>query len=284
MDDILAEDSPVDSPSQARKRKAKHSNTTTADSFSALPAMRGGHQMCIDIFYEHAPRSDQMDVDEEEIAECSSSSSSSNSSPITFQSFNSHLYDSNGSSSSNSPSSSSSAHATRANRTSVFSSPNSPDKFSSGDNGASSPLQVHIYLLGGWNGKEDLGDFWRYDVATNEWLCLSRDTAQQGGPGPRSCHKICLDPLRRRIYALGRFLDPADLLLNINNNSSNSNSNGSNSSGSDNESGRNEEPFESMPLSPIFRRPRIGRTTYQNSGYAKLSEVNKVIPLSVQSI
>lgn len=29
----------------------------------------------------------------------------------------------------------------------------------------------------------------------------------QGGPSARSCHKFCLDPERRQIFTLGRYLD-----------------------------------------------------------------------------
>lgn len=29
----------------------------------------------------------------------------------------------------------------------------------------------------------------------------------QGGPSARSCHKMCLDPERRQIFTLGRYLD-----------------------------------------------------------------------------
>lgn len=29
----------------------------------------------------------------------------------------------------------------------------------------------------------------------------------QGGPSARSCHKMCLDPERRQIFTIGRYLD-----------------------------------------------------------------------------
>lgn len=64
-----------------------------------------------------------------------------------------------------------------------------------------------IYLLGGWDGGKDIADFWAYDVAQNHWILLSPDTRQEGGPGPRSCHKICFDPSMRQIYVLGRYVD-----------------------------------------------------------------------------
>ena len=31
---------------------------------------------------------------------------------------------------------------------------------------------------------------------------------RDGGPGPRSCHKICFDQKREQIYVLGRYIDP----------------------------------------------------------------------------
>ncbi|KAI8047413.1 Muskelin N-terminus-domain-containing protein [Gilbertella persicaria] len=56
-----------------------------------------------------------------------------------------------------------------------------------------------IYILGGWDGKEDLSDFWSYDIQQNQWKLLSEDTQIQGGPGPRSCHKS--------IFVLGRYVE-----------------------------------------------------------------------------
>jgi hypothetical protein len=61
--------------------------------------------------------------------------------------------------------------------------------------------------MGGWDGHRDLGDFWRYDVSRSEWNCLSEDTRKEGGPGPRSCHKIVLHPTLRRLYVFGRYVD-----------------------------------------------------------------------------
>lgn len=64
-----------------------------------------------------------------------------------------------------------------------------------------------IYLLGGWDGHRDLGDFWRYSLEGGTWTCLSEDTRREGGPGPRSCHKIVIHSGLRRLYVLGRYLD-----------------------------------------------------------------------------
>lgn len=33
------------------------------------------------------------------------------------------------------------------------------------------------------------------------------DNRFQGGPCARSCHKMCLDPKRRQLFTLGRYLD-----------------------------------------------------------------------------
>ncbi|XP_072181671.1 muskelin-like [Diadema setosum] len=64
-----------------------------------------------------------------------------------------------------------------------------------------------IYMFGGWDGTTDLADFWVYSVQNDEWTCLSRNTEQEGGPSARSCHKMCLDPCRRQIFILGRYMD-----------------------------------------------------------------------------
>ncbi|RXM28953.1 Muskelin [Acipenser ruthenus] len=64
-----------------------------------------------------------------------------------------------------------------------------------------------VYLFGGWDGTQDLADFWAYSVQDNQWLCISRDTEKENGPSARSCHKMCIDSQRRQIYTLGRYLD-----------------------------------------------------------------------------
>lgn len=66
-----------------------------------------------------------------------------------------------------------------------------------------------IYLFGGWDGNFDLADLWAYHVPSREWTCLSRNTHEEGGPSARSCHKVCLDPERKQMFTLGRYLDPA---------------------------------------------------------------------------
>lgn len=63
------------------------------------------------------------------------------------------------------------------------------------------------YLFGGWDGQRDLSDLWAYHVSENRWRLLSPDTQLQGGPSPRSCHKMCLDEKSGCIYLLGRYID-----------------------------------------------------------------------------
>ncbi|CAG8770092.1 6288_t:CDS:2, partial [Dentiscutata heterogama] len=58
----------------------------------------------------------------------------------------------------------------------------------------------------GWDGNNNLADFWSYDINTKKWNLISHNTREQGGPGPRSNHKICLDHIMKRIYVFGRFI------------------------------------------------------------------------------
>lgn len=69
------------------------------------------------------------------------------------------------------------------------------------------PEAEMIYLLGGWDGFRDLGDFWSYNINTNHWTCISGDTTEQDGPSPRSCFKLCIDTTRKQVYTLGRYMD-----------------------------------------------------------------------------
>lgn len=64
-----------------------------------------------------------------------------------------------------------------------------------------------IYLFGGFNGKNDLSDFWSFDLKTQKWKCLFADCSETGGPDARSCHKLCLDPKRKKIFTLGKYLN-----------------------------------------------------------------------------
>ncbi|KAI9497069.1 Muskelin N-terminus-domain-containing protein [Zychaea mexicana] len=69
-----------------------------------------------------------------------------------------------------------------------------------------------IYLFGGWNGYCDLSDLWCYHIREGRWRLLSADTRDQGGPGPRSCHKMCFDPDTKSIFVLGQFVEPSAIL------------------------------------------------------------------------
>ena len=68
-------------------------------------------------------------------------------------------------------------------------------------------VQQNIYMFGGWDGSRDLADFWQYNITSGKWNLLSGDAAAEGGPGPRSCHKMVLDPKYRQIFVLGRYLE-----------------------------------------------------------------------------
>lgn len=69
------------------------------------------------------------------------------------------------------------------------------------------PYTSTIYLFGGWDGNKDLNDLWSYDINTQIWTEICPDSACEGGPSPRSCHKMVLDTKRKQIFILGRYLD-----------------------------------------------------------------------------
>jgi len=68
-------------------------------------------------------------------------------------------------------------------------------------------LTETIYLFGGWDGTQDLADFWSFHIPTQKWTLISSNTAEEGGPSARSCHKMTLDQERRQIFTLGRYVD-----------------------------------------------------------------------------
>lgn len=70
------------------------------------------------------------------------------------------------------------------------------------------PVTHKIFLFGGWEGHKDLSDLWSYDTASHRWACLSQACERDGGPSPRSCHKIAVDAGRRILLVLGRYVDP----------------------------------------------------------------------------
>lgn len=69
------------------------------------------------------------------------------------------------------------------------------------------PVAQRLYLLGGWDGNQDLADFWMWEESTRLWTCLSTDTRMENGPGPRSCHKVCISSTRRLLFVFGRFVE-----------------------------------------------------------------------------
>ncbi|XP_022814581.1 muskelin [Spodoptera litura] len=66
-----------------------------------------------------------------------------------------------------------------------------------------------LYLFGGWNGSEDLDDLWSFCTTSERWTLLCKHSGEVGGPSPRSCHKMVFDPVHRRLFTLGRYLDNA---------------------------------------------------------------------------
>lgn len=70
------------------------------------------------------------------------------------------------------------------------------------------PVTSEVWLYGGWDGSQELGDLWSYSYPANAWRLVQEDCRQKGGPGPRSCHKIVIDPDRRLLYVMGRFVEP----------------------------------------------------------------------------
>ncbi|KAJ1670152.1 hypothetical protein GGF38_001722, partial [Coemansia sp. RSA 25] len=63
------------------------------------------------------------------------------------------------------------------------------------------------YLFGGWDGANNLGDLWVLCMDTGKWRCISTNTRNQGGPGPRSCHAMCFDSVHKCIYIMGKYVD-----------------------------------------------------------------------------
>lgn len=69
------------------------------------------------------------------------------------------------------------------------------------------PDAGQLFLYGGWNGSRELGDLWQFTIASNTWTCLSLDTLQEGGPGPKSCHAMCFIAEQGALYVLGGFVE-----------------------------------------------------------------------------
>jgi len=64
-----------------------------------------------------------------------------------------------------------------------------------------------IYMFGGWDGTKDLSDFWSYNISEAKWKLISANTAADGGPSQRSCHKMVIDPENKHIFTLGRCVE-----------------------------------------------------------------------------
>ncbi|TFK67379.1 galactose oxidase [Pluteus cervinus] len=70
------------------------------------------------------------------------------------------------------------------------------------------PVNQDIYLLGGYDGRKSLDDFWMYSIKDDRWSVLSHGTsADQNAPEARSCHKMAFDTKTGSIYVLGRLND-----------------------------------------------------------------------------
>ncbi|CAG8466882.1 18677_t:CDS:10, partial [Racocetra persica] len=77
-----------------------------------------------------------------------------------------------------------------------------------------------IYLLGGWDGNNNLADFWSYDINKKKWNLISNNTrdydiindrwvklcdntALVGGPSLIYDHQMCIDSEAQMIYVFG---------------------------------------------------------------------------------
>jgi hypothetical protein len=70
------------------------------------------------------------------------------------------------------------------------------------------PVGGTVYLLGGWDGKKSLADFWAYDIKQEKWRVISYNTANdKHAPDARSCHRMVFDTKTGSIYVLGRLND-----------------------------------------------------------------------------
>lgn len=65
-----------------------------------------------------------------------------------------------------------------------------------------------MYLFGGWDGNQDLSDFWAYSIPSRRWTQLSPNVhdRDEGGPSARSCGAAVFDESTGYIYFLGRYV------------------------------------------------------------------------------
>jgi len=62
-----------------------------------------------------------------------------------------------------------------------------------------------IFLFGGWNGHEDLNDFWMYDIKNETWKLISANASNENGPSKRSCTKMVYDSRFNRLLLYGKY-------------------------------------------------------------------------------
>jgi hypothetical protein len=63
-----------------------------------------------------------------------------------------------------------------------------------------------LMLFGGWDGSNEMGDFWEFDCGGELWSCISENTAMERGPGKRSCHKMAIDDSCENVFVFGRYI------------------------------------------------------------------------------
>ncbi|EJD52825.1 hypothetical protein AURDEDRAFT_181344 [Auricularia subglabra TFB-10046 SS5] len=56
------------------------------------------------------------------------------------------------------------------------------------------PVAQRIFMLGGWNGGENMRDLHVYSIRDDKWQLLSADIEQHGGPSTLSKSRMVLDP------------------------------------------------------------------------------------------
>lgn len=74
---------------------------------------------------------------------------------------------------------------------------------------------LRIYIFGGWDGSQDLSDFWYYDILNESWHCLDSDENESpfnhAHPSKRSCHKMVYDNKYSRILLYGKYSKPNEV-------------------------------------------------------------------------
>lgn len=72
------------------------------------------------------------------------------------------------------------------------------------DRGGHQMARLHnsLVLYGGWDGENELGDMWVFDVKNESWEEIK--SGYDDGPGRRSCHKMVV--LNDVLYVFGRYI------------------------------------------------------------------------------